>query len=77
MNRAPPLHFRAEIAVWHVHPNLVVECFDMPWQKTDPALERAKFIAALQDEPDVTFTDICARFGISRMAGYRWKRWPP
>lgn len=46
----------------------------MPWRKTDPVLERAKFIVALQDEPDVTFTDICKRFGISRMAGYRWKR---
>jgi len=54
--------------------NLVVECLVMPWQKTDPVLERVKFIAALLNEPNATFAELCARFGVSRMTGYRWKK---
>ena len=43
----------------------------MPWKKTKPMSERVKFIAAYLENDD-TFTDLCARFGVSRKTGYKW-----
>jgi len=43
----------------------------MPWQETEPMLERRKFIteylAGLY-----TMSELCARYGISRKSGYKW-----
>lgn len=43
----------------------------MPWQQTDPMLERSKFIAAHQSGL-YSMTELCTRFGISRKTGYKW-----
>ncbi|MEM6926224.1 MAG: IS481 family transposase [Myxococcota bacterium] len=37
-------------------------------------MERMKFIAALQEAGEAPFSEVCARFGISRQTGYKWKR---
>jgi len=43
----------------------------MPWNETKPMNERVKFLAAyLADE--VSFSELCASFGISRKTGYKW-----
>jgi putative transposase len=43
----------------------------MPWNETKPMNERVKFLAAyLADE--VSFSELCASFGISRKNGYKW-----
>jgi transposase InsO family protein len=34
--------------------------------------ERVRFIAAVQQDPKGNFTQLCARFGISRAKGYKW-----
>jgi transposase InsO family protein len=36
--------------------------------------ERIRFIAAVQEDPRGNFTQLCARFGISRDKGYKWLR---
>lgn len=41
----------------------------MPWNKTDPVNERMKFVVAMQKK-DLTMTEACRQFGISRQAGY-------
>lgn len=43
----------------------------MPWTETAPWNERVKFITALL-ERDESFSEQCARFGISRQNGYKW-----
>lgn len=43
----------------------------MPWRRTDPVSERAKFVVAAQHGV-WTMTELCERFGISRKTGYRW-----
>lgn len=42
----------------------------MPWNETDRVNERLKFVAAWQ-RGDVTMTELCAEFGISRKTGYK------
>ena len=45
----------------------------MPWQRTDPVMERMKFIVAVNEAPSgETFAETCRRFGISRPTGYKW-----
>ena len=48
----------------------------MPWRKTNPDMERVKFIAALEAAPatGASFTEICRDAGISRPTGYKWLR---
>ncbi|MFN9331581.1 MAG: helix-turn-helix domain-containing protein, partial [Planctomycetota bacterium] len=42
----------------------------MPWIQTEPEMERRKFVqAALRRE--VSMSELCARFGISRKTGYK------
>lgn len=43
----------------------------MPWKAISPMDERIHFIS-LVNESDEAFSDICARFGISRKTGYKW-----
>jgi len=43
----------------------------MPWIKTEPHMERARFIA-LHEEGLYSMSELCARFGISRKTGYKW-----
>jgi transposase InsO family protein len=43
----------------------------MPWKETGPWNERVKFITAYL-ERDESFSEQCARFGISRQNGYKW-----
>jgi putative transposase len=43
----------------------------MPWRETDPVLERRHFIQDL-DSGQWTMTELCVRYGISRMTGYKW-----
>jgi transposase InsO family protein len=45
----------------------------MPWARTDWMSERLKFIATYL-EYEVSFTDLCHDFGISRKTGYKWVR---
>lgn len=44
----------------------------MPWRKTEPVMERARFIA-LHEEGLYSMSELCARFGISRKTGYKWR----
>jgi putative transposase len=43
----------------------------MPWMES-PMEHRLAFIAALQTS-DETFSELCARFGVSRKTGYKWR----
>ena len=43
----------------------------MPWQRTEPMDERLSFIASwLEDE--VSMSELCRRYGVSRKTGYKW-----
>lgn len=43
----------------------------MPWQRTEPMNERLSFIASwLEDE--VSMSELCRRYGVSRKTGYKW-----
>ena len=42
----------------------------MPWNETKPMDERVKFVAAYLAK-EVSFSELCARFGISRKTGYK------
>lgn len=42
----------------------------MPWNETEPMLERQKFVVAVKSG-ELTFTAQCERFGISRKTGYK------
>ncbi len=42
----------------------------MPWNETEPMLEREKFVVAVRSG-ELTFTAQCERFGISRKTGYK------
>lgn len=44
----------------------------MPWQETDPMLERHHFAQDLASG-HWTMTELCARYGISRPTGYKWR----
>ena len=43
----------------------------MPWTRTDPMTERARFVLAHQDEL-YSMAELCQRFGVSRKTGYKW-----
>ena len=43
----------------------------MPWQETDPVLERHHFAQDL-DSGQWTMSELCLRYGISRNTGYKW-----
>lgn len=45
----------------------------MPWARTDWMSERLRFVATYL-EYEVSFTDLCHDFGISRRTGYKWIR---
>lgn len=51
----------------------IMEVAAVPWLKTSPELERAKFIAAVETSEE-SFASICRSFGISRETGYKWCR---
>lgn len=43
----------------------------MPWNESSAMLERMKFIVAVSSG-ELSFSDQCQRFGISRKTGYKW-----
>jgi len=43
----------------------------MPWLETDPVQQRERFIADVHAGL-YSMTELCARYGISRTAGYKW-----
>ena len=43
----------------------------MPWTRTDWMSERLKFVATYL-EHEVSVTDLCHDFGVSRKTGYKW-----
>jgi len=43
----------------------------MPWKETSPVLERHHFVQDL-DSGHWTMTELCVRYGISRVTGYKW-----
>jgi putative transposase len=43
----------------------------MPWRQVDAMMERRQFIRDARQRL-VTFTDLCALYGISRVTGYKW-----
>lgn len=45
----------------------------MPWTRTDPMTERARFVLAHQDGL-YSMAELCQRFGASRKTGYKWLR---
>lgn len=44
----------------------------MPWLETNPVLERQRFVKDLESG-HWTMTDLCSRYGISRVTGYKWR----
>lgn len=45
----------------------------MPWEETNPEMQRLMFIHALAESSE-SMAELCRRFGISRQTGYLWKR---
>jgi transposase InsO family protein len=43
----------------------------MPWRLVDAMSERLRFVRDARQRL-VTFTELCARYGISRVTGYKW-----
>lgn len=43
----------------------------MPWQETNPVLERHHFVQDLMSS-QWTMTELCIRYGVSRTTGYKW-----
>jgi putative transposase len=43
----------------------------MPWSETTKMRERVRFIGDLEGEL-FSKTELCQRYGISRMTGYKW-----
>jgi putative transposase len=43
----------------------------MPWLETNPVLERHHFVHDLESG-HWTMTELCVRYGISRVSGYKW-----
>jgi len=47
----------------------------MPWKRSEPMVERAQFVAAVE-LGEFCFAECCRRFGISRKTGYKlWSRY--
>ena len=45
----------------------------MPWNEVDVQEQRIRF-AVLAEEGERTMAELCREFGISRQAGYKWRR---
>jgi transposase len=45
----------------------------MPWSETTKMRERMKFVVDAEGEL-FTMTELCERYGISRMTGHKWVR---
>jgi len=43
----------------------------MPWREADAMSERLRFVRDVR-QGLVTFTELCALYGISRVTGYKW-----
>ncbi len=43
----------------------------MPWRQVNAMIERRQFIVDARRRL-VTFTDLCALYGVSRVTGYKW-----
>ena len=43
----------------------------MPWLETSPMLERQRFVKDVESG-HWTMSELCARYGISRITGYKW-----
>jgi putative transposase len=45
----------------------------MPWKETNVLDQRTEFVTRALTE-EITFTDLCKEYGISRKTGYKWKQ---
>ena len=43
----------------------------MPWQETDPMIERRHFIQDA-NSGQWAMSELCVRYGVSRVTGYKW-----
>ena len=43
----------------------------MPWLETNPVLERQRFVKDVESG-HWTMSELCVRYGISRITGYKW-----
>ena len=43
----------------------------MPWLETNPVLERQHFVKDVESG-HWTMSELCVRYGISRITGYKW-----
>lgn len=43
----------------------------MPWQRTEPMDERLSFIMSWRED-EVSMSELCRRYGVSRKTGYKW-----
>ena len=43
----------------------------MPWSETTKMRERMRFVLDAEEDP-FTMTELCERYGISRMTGQKW-----
>ena len=43
----------------------------MPWQRTEPMDERLSFIMNWRED-EVSMSELCRRYGVSRKTGYKW-----
>ena len=43
----------------------------MPWLETNPVIERQRFVKDVESG-HWTMSELCARYGISRITGYKW-----
>jgi len=45
----------------------------MPWKETNVLDQRTEFVTRALTE-EITFTDLCKEYGISRKTGYKWRQ---
>src|SRR5215207_5843662 len=45
----------------------------MPWRECSTMSSRQEFLT-LAEQPGISFSQLCRRFGISRKTGYKWRR---
>ena len=44
----------------------------MPWKECTVVTQRSEFVLLAQTNNEVSMSELCRRFGISRKTGYKW-----